>query len=66
MRNLIINYLMVVVFIGMGIYTFGGYDSMIVFVDGFLKPIILTSPITLSLGAIVLIKEFRKSGETRT
>ncbi len=65
MRDMIINYLAMIVFIAMGIYVFGGYENMVVFTDGFLKPIILTSPITLSLGAIILIKEFRQNGDKR-
>ncbi len=57
MRDMIVGFLSFVALISMGIYTLYGFDSFINFIDGFLAPIILTAPLTVALGVMVLIKE---------
>lgn len=65
MRDFIIFYLSIVVFIGMGIFVINGEQLMFNFFRGFIYPIIITSPLTITLSFLVLIKEVRKSKKER-
>ena len=56
----ITTFMSFVMFCYMGIYIFRGGSQAFNFIYGFMGTIVLTSPITISLSAMVLIKEFRQ------
>ena len=60
MRDLMLYYLQFVILCGMGIYIFAGYHELIRFINGFTYIIVVTSPITLTLAIICLIKDALK------
>ena len=57
MRELIIYYLQFVTLCGIAIHIFFGFKEFMAFLNGFIYPIIVTSPITLTLAIFCLIKD---------
>jgi len=62
MRELILYYLQFVTLCGIAIYIFFGLRVFMAFLNGFIYPIVVTSPITLTLAIFCLIKDIFKVG----
>ena len=60
MRELIIYYLQFVTLCGIAIHIFFGFKEFMAFLNSFIYPIIVTSPITLTLAIFCLIKDVLK------